>query len=157
MSTYPFSADLIQRLMKESDNEDSLTNAVGSAVSPTHALLVAVLCWPRFVRYRGLVLVGPGISPYVDDWVTKLDGCAFRVEAVVNHVHIWDVFHSVADGDDAQFEAMEELGKGLPALWAAAALAQVPDIPMVVEYQGGEDDYGPTVYCYRRNQEDRVS
>src|SRR5690349_7360828 len=107
MSEYPFSADLLRTLIAEHDEHGMLTNAVGSVMSPTQALLVAALCWPRFVRYRGLVLLENQMSPYVDDWITKLEGCACRIEAVVNHVHLWDVFASVADDDQAEFASME--------------------------------------------------
>jgi hypothetical protein len=157
MSDYPFSSDLTGRLANDLFGAPDPLGAIGIDFKPTQALLMAAVCWPRFVRYRGLVLLGPHVSPTVDDWIKKLDGCAYRVEEMVNHTHLWDVFTSFAESDEAQYEALEELGKGLATMWAAAVLAQAPDVPMVVECRGEPDDYGPTIYCYRRNKDDLVS
>jgi hypothetical protein len=118
-------------------------------VSVAKALAVMRLFWPEFVEVRGCVLLS---SQYTasgfQTWWETLDGDRERIERVMNHVHLWDVFGpTLADDASTSTEeaALEELGQLMRRTVTAALLDAFPRRKSEVVYSTDPDDYGPTV------------
>lgn len=96
-------------------------------------MVVAELLWPTFAIERGCVLLPWSFDDEtLAGWWQSLDGDVQRIEGVLNHLHLWDVF----DSRTVPAHALEALGRLMAKTWAAALADQVGDEP---------DDYGPTV------------
>ena len=114
----------------------------------TTALTFAHLFWPEFVEVQGCVLLSRAYEQKTFDlWWQELSGDKRRIERVINHVHLHDVF----TGDqDLELEvtnlALKELGEILVECWTCALAAQFPDRKFYVELRSEEQEYGPTIY-----------
>ncbi|MGX5681484.1 hypothetical protein [Schumannella luteola] len=127
---------------------DSL-DFLGQNVSIAKAVALLRLYWPEFVEDRGGVFVSSGYSRRgLDEWMVELEGDMPRIEHVMNHVHLWDVFAAELpdDGTGVVYgPALKELGQLLAESWRAALRLAFPDRSFVVEYSDDPSDYGPTV------------
>jgi len=96
---------------------------------------------PTFREVRGCVLLPWAYEEATfDEWWSVLEGDRRRIESMVNHLHLWDVFpHDSADSD-----GLVALGRALELHWAAAAQFQFPDRQFDVDFSEIGDD-GPTV------------
>ncbi|REE98743.1 hypothetical protein [Thermomonospora umbrina] len=114
-----------------------------SNVSIAEAGAVAMLVLPRFIEYRGCVLLDFTFDEAgVDLWLERLQGERKAVEAMVNHVHLWDFF---APRAEAENEVLKDLGRRMVASWEAMALLQFPQKSFTVKFDDGSNDYGPTL------------
>jgi hypothetical protein len=115
---------------------------VGQHVSPTEALAVSEMLWPAFVEHRGCVILrGQFDEALFDDWWSALDGDASRIESVMNHIHLWDVFTDREEpGSDL---ALERLARAVATSWKAALAVAYPDGRFAVQVD--DDGDGPTV------------
>lgn len=89
-------------------------------VAVTAAVALARFFWPEFIEVRGCILLKDRYAPETfREWEGELHSRA-DIEAVINHVHLWDVFPR----DDAMSEdAMAFLGRVIEATWTAALVA----------------------------------
>lgn len=79
-----------------------------------------------------------------ETWWTELKGDRVRIESVLNHVHLWEVFD--ADGDDAN--KLGELAEVVAASWRASVAKRFPGRSFEVSVSNDDSDYGPTVYLH---------
>ena len=117
-------------------------------LTPEAAALVAPfssLFWPRFVEHRGCVLLVERFDPQnFERWWEELDGDHARVERVINHVHLWDLF--VNDESDLADESLSELAAVLSYTWRASLEAAFPSRAFdVIAVTDDPSEYGPTV------------
>ena len=78
----------------------------------------------------------------VDVWSERMAGDAAAVESVVDHVHLCNFF---APQSEIENEALIDIGRVMASSWKCAAESQFPDREVIVEFNDGTDDYGPTV------------
>ncbi len=103
------------------------------------------LFWPDFVEVEGCVL----LEEQYDEtsfrtWQREFEGDCARVEAMMNHVHVYDLFPEVpADHLDAQL--FERLGRLLVQTWTHALKEAFPARAFNVTYSNEPQAYGPTV------------
>lgn len=114
----------------------------------TTALALAHLFWPEFVEVRGCVLLSRSYEQEAfDRWWQELSGDRRRIERVLNHVHLYDVFTDDQELAPAVTKlALAELGEILVACWTCALAAQFPGCKFRVELRSEEEEYGPTIY-----------
>ena len=121
-----------------------LLDYLGEEGGPTLALAFAALFWPTFVEVRGCVLLSDRYEDRnFEEWWQELAGDCRAIEAVANHLHLWDVF----DPDDEHVppEALNHLAEVLGRTWRCALAEQFPDRRFEVEVSDEPYDYGPTV------------
>ncbi|MEU6327884.1 hypothetical protein ABZ851_11445 [Streptomyces sp. NPDC047049] len=112
------------------------------------ALAAAWLFCPETVDYRGCVFLKENFRQnIVDDWFTRLEGDGRRIELVVNHVELWDMFSNTPLTDNDQLgEDLPQLALALGECWQGVVSARYPDREITVEVSDEEDgSYGPTV------------
>jgi hypothetical protein len=115
-----------------------------TANTPETAAELARLLHPDLIEVRGCVLLPWAYeAANFEGWWERLNGDRARIEGVLNHLHLWDVFD--AEIEDAKLREMAEIIAGS---WQAAARAAFPerDFDIGVSLDGG--DYGPTVYMH---------
>jgi hypothetical protein len=114
----------------------------------TMAIAMASLFWPTFVDVDGCVLLDrtSGSSSF-QGWREKLKDDR-DVEAMLNHVHLWDLFDP--DGEGVPNETMDELANIIAKCWLAALKDQFPERTFDVAVTGEPDDYGPTITVSQR-------
>jgi hypothetical protein len=117
---------------------------VGVAVSPTVAIALAELFWPRFVEVEGCVLIAERYDPAnFRAWWQSLEGDIPRVEWVINHLHLWDLFPT---GDDPALDrGLQSLAQIIARCWEGALRQAFPDRQFMIEVTDAAEDYGPTV------------
>lgn len=107
------------------------------------ALSFARFFWPQFVERRGcVVLAHRADDDQIALWLEKTHGDVQQVEAVLNHVHLYDELRD-EDSDDS---VLMELGRIMKDCWTAALAKQFPGHAFAVELASAETDYGPTLY-----------
>lgn len=112
-----------------------------SSVAELAAILAVV--WPEFVTYRGCVFLAWKFDEAnADTWFEELDGRTAEIEAVVNHVHLWDGFSAQEAEDRA---ALPALAVTIRQLWESAVRKAFPDRRFEVLLADEPDDYGPTL------------
>lgn len=111
-------------------------------------LAAAWLFCPETVEYRGCVFLKERFRrSTVDDWFTELGDDRPRIEAVVNHVELWDTFPNTALTDDDRLgEELPQLVSVLGECWQGILSSRYPGLEITVEVSDEEDgSYGPTV------------
>lgn len=109
---------------------------------PAQFLGMVKFLWPNFVERKGCVLLPWAFdNQTLDAWWDSLGGDQSKIEAVVNHQHISDLFpeHDLAEGEG------DELARAIARCWSAALQARFPDRRFSVDVYSEPDDYGPTV------------
>ncbi|MFF8280427.1 hypothetical protein ACF05T_30785 [Streptomyces lateritius] len=125
-----------------------LQGFMSANASIAQALALAALFRPEFVEYEGCVLLGFRFDrPGVDTWIAHLAGDLRAVEAVVNHVHLWDHFTPTSD---AEYAALPPLAEEIAAMWRSAAREAFPEREFDVSVSNDPDDYGPTLALITR-------
>lgn len=129
--------------------QPSADDFLSHSVSVAKALAVMRLFWPEFVEVRGCVLLSLHYTAgSFQTWWETLDGDRERIERVMNHVHLLDVFGpTLADDASTSSEgpALEELGQLMRHTFTAALLDAFPRRQFEVSYSTEPDEYGPTV------------
>lgn len=111
---------------------------------PTLALAFAELFWPRFVEIRGCVLLKERYeASNFETWWEKLSGHTHEIEAMINHIHLWDLFD--LDEEAVPEAAMEELVEVIGLCWGCALRHTYPGRRFDVVVSTDESEYGPTV------------
>lgn len=104
------------------------------------AVLFARLLSPELVLVRGCVILKDSYSPEnFEHWWQTEGGDTVRIEAVINHLHLWDLFEPNGDEDE---RALESLAGFIATSWRRHASGAFPDREFRVEVT---DDYGPTI------------
>jgi hypothetical protein len=113
---------------------NNLTVAEGVALS--------MIMWPEFIAYRDGVFLGYAFDPRTaDEWFVRLDTLA-AVEAVVNHVHVRDMFPISTDSEE---EAAVFFADVLAKSWRASLALRFPGRSFDVTVSNSPDQYGPEV------------
>ncbi|MFI8102199.1 hypothetical protein [Streptomyces sp. NPDC086023] len=134
---------LSEWVMGEEAGGYHLQGFMSANVAVAEAVALADLYWPEFVEYRDCVFLGFRFDQRgVDEWHDRLPGDPRAVEAVVNHVHLWDYFVLASD---PEYAALPGLAERIAAMWRAAARAAFPDRRFDVVVSDGSGDYGPTL------------
>lgn len=106
---------------------------------------VVSLLRPRFRLERGCVLLDAHYEPSnLDLWWNELGGDRPRVEAVINHVHLWDLFAPDAD-DPAAEPLLQSVAEEIAASWRCVLAESFPNRAFQVIVGSDQDEYGPTV------------
>ncbi len=118
---------------------------LGSSGGAQLAVAFSSLFWPMFVEVEGCVFLQERYDPSnFREWWRKLCGDARRVEGIVNHVHLWDLFD--LDEQSVPEEALQDLAEILSLTWACALRSQFPDRSFDVRVDlDGTEEYGPTI------------
>lgn len=104
------------------------------------AVIFARLLAPELVLVRGCVILKDAYDPEnFERWWQTVNGDTVRIEAVLNHLHLWDVFEP--DGEEDE-RALESLANLVARSWDLHASRVRPDRTFRVEVM---DDYGPTI------------
>jgi hypothetical protein len=97
-----------------------------------YALGYASLFWPDFVMHDGCILLHTPEPQNYLQWMNTCQGNRTKVEAVLNHRHILDLF------PNSEFQPSKEvvlhIGRLLKDMWSAKLHRAFPDSPVRVEF-----------------------
>jgi len=105
-----------------------------------HAIGYMSIFWPNMYEYDGCVFIRslPEKEHY-ETWLNQTKGNKKSVEAVLNHVHIIDLFQ-VGHLSPTE-EQLKYIGYKLKEMWQAKSMQQFPDKEILVEfYEGNSED-----------------
>lgn len=104
------------------------------------------LPWPTYVEERGCVLIQEHFSEETfERWWLELNGDIPRVEGLVNHVHLWDLF-DLDQQDDRTGSVLDEMAELIAASWRCSLASSFPSRSFQVSLSDSdEEEYGPTV------------
>jgi hypothetical protein len=105
------------------------------------------LFWPTFAEMDGCVFLGPGVPDTLGEWRAKLGTDRERIEAVLNHRHILELF---LGAPEPSVEVTRRLGRLLQEMWTAKLSRDFPGRQFVVTLSDG-DDPEITFYTERRD------
>jgi hypothetical protein len=129
----------------------SMKGWIGCIARYDHAIGYAALFWPDFVLYDDCLFVTEPSPENYQEWMTRNDGDRTRVEAMINHRHIQDIFMN------SEFEPTKEIvvhvGKLLKDMWQCKLQRDFPERRIRVEFYGDDPidllDYVITVFQER--------
>ena len=126
-----------------------LLSWVGCVGRLDHAIAYAAWFWPDFVMYDGCLFLQQMPDPGTySDWMKACDGDRTRMESVMNHRHLADMF-----GDET-FEptraAVEHLGRVLADMWQCKLRRDFPELRARVTLAGLDagDEWDPEITVY---------
>jgi hypothetical protein len=101
------------------------------------------LFWPDFIEVEGCVLLKRAYSPEAfHDWLERYGGDTRAVEALLNHVHIKDLFLNPPKGKEHSEQLYEYLAEALIFGWKQILTSSYPDKQFVFTLRHG---YGPEI------------
>jgi len=100
------------------------------------ALYYATLFWPPFVEVEGCVLLGTKEPETFREWQAKCAGDRARIEAMLNHRHLEELFLAAPDPTP---EMTRQFGRVLREMWMAKLAQDFPGQRFVVSVSEGED------------------
>jgi hypothetical protein len=116
------------------------------------ATAFATLYWPEFVEVDDCVLLKENfIRTSFEEWRDAFQGDRARIEAMINHTQVWDLFPNAED-DHLDEKVFVFIGRTLESCWTAALRAGYPHRTFVVEYADEPDEYGPTVTFWQESK-----
>lgn len=138
----PLSAGEVLRWRSSFEPPLGVYEVLGQFVGLDRVNAALCLLWPTFREVRGCVLL-PWVfdAASFDEWWASTRGDVRRIEAALNHLHLWDVFPDA----DSSPDALRYAGERLAASWSAALASQFPERDFLVRFTDDEEDYGPTV------------
>ena len=108
-----------------------------------HMIAYGELFWPDFVEHDGCILrAGFSEESYLG-FLEQTGGDKRAVEAVINHVHIFDLISKPEGPSDEQ---AAYLGRLLQEMWRAKLEREFPGRAFIVCYDQDDDD---TVYVHQ--------
>lgn len=135
----------LKRWLEQGESVWSFLAAQGGAEL---AVAFAALYWPEFVEVKGCVLLRERYDPRnFKGWWEQLGGDPTRIESVINHVHLWDLFEP--DEENVPEEAIESLARVLCSSWKCALCHRFPDRDFDVRLILDDADSGPTISFVR--------
>ena len=128
-----------------SDKGESAWALLGAQGGAELAVAFSSLFWPDLVEVDGCVLLRERYDPSrFQDWWLELDGDRSRIERVINHVHLWDLFDF--DREDLPDETINDLARVLASTWRCALQNRFPhrtfEVRLILE---DPEEYGPTI------------
>jgi hypothetical protein len=104
-----------------------------------HAIGYLSIFWPEMYEYDGCIFVSslPEKEHY-ESWLSQTDGNKKSVEAVLNHVHITDLFQ-VGQLSPTEVQ-IKYIGSKLREMWHAKAKQQFPNNDIQVGFYEGTSD-----------------
>jgi hypothetical protein len=112
-------------------------------VTVSEAAVLSTIFWPDFVEFQGCVFLDFKFDEKgVNNWLDQLKGDLRAVEAVVNQVHLWDVF---APTSPEEYEVLSQLAGRVSDMWRAAARLAFPDREFQISVTDDPEEYGPTL------------
>ncbi len=112
-------------------------------VSVGKAAAMIELLWPKFIERSGCVVLewAYGESQLIA-WLEDLDHDVSAVEALFNHIHLWDIFKPQGEAEE-QF--LVHLLERMQRCWHESACGQFPERDFDVSVSNDDSDYGPTI------------
>ena len=131
-------------------NDLSISDYLFSHGNLDLAIAFAEYFWPKVVEAEGCYLFAPNYSrASLTDWLDSLEGDKSRVEAVMNHVHIYGLFENPTKNyGEYDLKVYEYFAPTMQQTWQAALQMQLPEVKFDVVFATEPDDYGPTVTFY---------
>ncbi|WP_322749977.1 MULTISPECIES: hypothetical protein [unclassified Frankia] len=117
-----------------------------SNVTVAEAVAVSMILWPEFIEYRGCLFLKFLFDEQgVDTWFEQLQGDRRSIEAVVNHLHLWDV---LAPGCDVEYDVLGDFANRIAEMWRAVVRVCFPSRSFIVETRNDTKEYGSTLVFY---------
>lgn len=107
------------------------------------------LFYPEFIVVDGCVLLAEHYDPLnFQEWKNKLNGDGKRIESIINHVHVHDLFLRANDrtSDPSIYEV---IGTTMKKCWRCALSEAFPQKKFKITYGTEPDEYGPTLTFYQ--------
>lgn len=106
---------------------------------------------PELVEVEGCILLAEQARRYnFVEWKQKLEGDRKRIEATINHVHVYDLFlNSNREGINSQ--TYEHIGQTLLKCWSCALREAFPDRHFKFDYASEPEEYGPTLTFFQES------
>lgn len=128
-----------------SEGSRSVWDLLGAKGGAELTVAFSSLFWPEFVEVEDCVFLRERYSPsQFQDWWKELGGDRSRIEGVVNHVHLWDLFD--LDEEGLPDEAIRDLALVLASTWRCALQHRFPrkifEVRAILDDPG---EYGPTI------------
>lgn len=98
----------------------------------------ATLFWPDFVVHDDCVFRHEPGDAHYSSWMEHLKGDKSRVEFVINHVHILDMFAN--EDFEPSEDVIMHVGKLLQDMWSCKLARDFPERPIQVEFAKGTCD-----------------
>jgi hypothetical protein len=103
------------------------------------------LFWPEFVEVEGCVLLAEKYDAQnFVQWQHQLAGDRHQLEAVINHLHVYDLFPN-DPGDHLDQAVLEDISQTLLRCWQAALHEAFPGKRFAFTYRTKPEEYGPTL------------
>ena len=117
---------------------------------PDLAAAFSKLFWPDFVEVEGCVFLEERYRrASFAEWDTLFQGDRQRIEAMINHTHIYDLFLNTGAEVTYSLELYEYLAQVLIVTWKHALQTAFPTKSFTFEYGTEPNEYGPTVTFYQ--------
>jgi hypothetical protein len=108
------------------------------------------LFWPDFVEVDGCVLLARSYNPQnFAQWQARYPGNPRAVEAMLNHVHISDLYPGIPVGPDSPLPLLEYLAQVLMVCWKHALLELFPDKQFTFSYLTAPEVPSPEISFYQ--------
>jgi hypothetical protein len=121
-------------------------------VHGTRRLAVAFgrLFWPEFVEVEGCVLL---VSQYRPEnfrhWFDPLGGDCTGIEAMINHLHLYDLCLNDPNSAETRLPELEELARTLLKCWECALKEAFPNKRFTFDFATEPDEYGPAITFFQ--------
>src|SRR5829696_6310122 len=109
--------------MQRTNAHDVAPSDYISMFGPAAAIVLAELFWPRWIEIQGCVLFADRYHPdNFQAWWTSLEGDIPRIESMINHTHLEDIWprRLYEEFDPATAQGLRSLAQILAQSWAAA-------------------------------------
>ena len=123
---------LVPELAEWGDCDIDIEFWVAGAATYSVAVGLSRLFWPEFLEFEDYILRAHQFSEdAMRSWEEATGGNKIAIEAVLNHVHVTDLFHNDQTGNETQ---VIDIGRTLQKMWRAKLAVEFPDRKFVVEF-----------------------
>lgn len=136
---------------KQWDNPEdmSVRDYVSFNVHPEEALMVGAVLQPTFREVDGCIFLDDKFEENnYRQWRKEFDGNKGRLEKLINHVHIYDLFANC--NEDVEDDVFEKFGELLKTSYSLALKAMYPEREFIVSLTVGDMDYGPVLLFFEK-------
>ncbi len=126
-------------------------NYVDAHASVELVAACATMFWPLFVVERDCVILQEHfVQKTFDEWYAYFHGDRSATEAMLNHVHLVDVFLNQPGSEYADESYLfAYIAQIMAKCWQCALQTQFPERRLQVTYDENESGNGPTVTCFQ--------
>lgn len=96
------------------------------------------LFWPEFTIHDDCVFFANFSEEGYQSFMESTGGNKESVESVMNHLHIWDLFH--LGPEDPSDDLIRYFGRLLEEMWSCKLARDFPERQIVVSFWEGEDN-----------------